>query len=183
VISTTSACSQGRRSESKGRISSPRPYIRASGTELRSSLEGSESRVEPEVWRQSVGGESGVCAEAWRSPELGAFSRWRGSRERERAGESLPAPGQSEVIGPRRNPCIAEGRTGSDRASTLIEHQLLSSTNAERALVDPFVPLNRVAGWGPDHLALARPQSGAADLTAVGNGRRDLPIVAPRGCG
>ena len=43
-------------------------------------------------------------------------------RERERAGESLP--GQSEVIGPRRNPCIAEGRTGSDRASTLIEHQL-----------------------------------------------------------
>ena len=28
----------------------------------------------------------------------------------------------------------------------------------------------------------ARPQSGAAVLAAVGNRRRDLPIVAPRGC-
>ena len=56
-------------------------------------------------------------------------------RERERAGESLPAPGQSEMIGRRRNPCIAEGRTGSDRASTLIEHQLLSSINSDLRIV------------------------------------------------
>ena len=40
------------------------------------------------------------------------------------AGESLPAPRQSEVIGPRRDSRIAEGRTGSEKASTLTEHLL-----------------------------------------------------------
>jgi len=161
VISTTSARTGDRRSESKGRISSPRPYIKASRTELCVSLERSESRVEPKVWRgrraeqavslegpesrvepkvwrrsvggEAVGGESGVCAEAWRSPELGASSRLeRQSGERESRRE-LASSLQSEVTGPRRNPCIAEGRTGSDRASTLIEHQLLSSINSYRA--------------------------------------------------
>jgi len=34
------------------------------------------------------------------------------------ARESLPAPRQSGVIGPRRDPRVAEGRTGPERAST-----------------------------------------------------------------
>ena len=44
----------------------------------------------------------------------------RVEREPERACQ--PAPRQSEVIGPRHSSRIAEGRTGSYRASTLKEH-------------------------------------------------------------
>ena len=46
--------------------------------------------------------------------------RVRVEREPERA--CLPAPRQSEVIGPRHSSRIAEERTGSYRASTLKEH-------------------------------------------------------------
>ena len=37
------------------------------------------------------------------------------------AGESLPAPRQSEVIGPRRDTRIAEGRMGSNRVEAKSE--------------------------------------------------------------
>ena len=84
-------------------IQSRRPYIRASEAAVRVSLEGSESRVEPKVWRESVGESQGLH---------GDHSRGKGCVETT-AGESLPAPRQSKVIGPRHSSRIAEERTGS----------------------------------------------------------------------
>ena len=51
---------RGRRSKCEGQIQSCRPYIRASEAAVRVSLEGSESRVEPEVWREPVGESQGL---------------------------------------------------------------------------------------------------------------------------
>ena len=80
-----------------------------------------ESQSVERQWEESLGSAQKPGEARSLEPSVGGEAV---GRERERAGESLPAPGQSEVTGPRCNPCNAEGRTGSDRASTLIEHQL-----------------------------------------------------------
>ena len=107
MISTTSAprTKSGVGGQSEGQIQSHRPYIRASEAAVRVSLEGSESRVEPGVWR-------GRRAE-W-SPKSGESrsGKAKGCVDTT-AVESLPAPRQSEVIGPRHSSRIAEERTGS----------------------------------------------------------------------
>ena len=89
--------SRGWRSKVRGRFSLPRRYIRASRTELAGSLEGSESRVEPEVWCQ-----------CWRT-ELAAVSGvsvGQSVEERElwwtsASGGRVPVGGESPEVGTR----------------------------------------------------------------------------------
>ena len=76
----------------------------------------------------------------------------------ERAGESSPASAKrSEVIRLRHSSSIAEGWTGSYRASTLREQRPVRSSQ-------------RVAGCGPDHLSLARPGLNRGYASCRGDG-------------
>ena len=69
----------GRRSKCKGQIQSRRPYIRASEAAVRVSLEESESRVEPAVWRESAGESQGLRGDQSRG-ELASAKAVRSDR-------------------------------------------------------------------------------------------------------